>query len=151
MGWQRVGDDWVTELQRQEDKLETGVVLHFAPKMWAKNLHASQCLVTSVVSDSLRPYGLYPARLLCPWDSPGKNTRVGCHFSFSRGSFRPRDWTCISCLAGRFFTTEPPGKPTHQAKWNLIRRNCQSCRRNERNLQARRIAMTGLWLVQHYR
>ena len=26
-----------------------------------------------------RPYGLYPARLLCPWDSPGKNTEVGCH------------------------------------------------------------------------
>ena len=23
---------------------------------------------------------LQPARLLCPWDSPGKNTRVGCHF-----------------------------------------------------------------------
>ena len=23
---------------------------------------------------------LWPARLLCPWDSPGKNTGVGCHF-----------------------------------------------------------------------
>ena len=33
----------------------------------------------SDVSDSLRPQGLYPARLLCPWDSPGKNTGVGCH------------------------------------------------------------------------
>ena len=32
-----------------------------------------------VVSDSLQPYGLQPARLLCPRDSPGKNTRVGCH------------------------------------------------------------------------
>ena len=38
------------------------------------------CLVTSVVSDSVQPYGLKPARLLCPWDSPGKNTGVGCHF-----------------------------------------------------------------------
>ena len=37
------------------------------------------CSVASVVSDSLRHYGLQPARLLCPWDSPGKNTRVGCH------------------------------------------------------------------------
>ena len=26
------------------------------------------------------PHGLWPARLLCPWDSPGKNTGVGCHF-----------------------------------------------------------------------
>ena len=32
-----------------------------------------------VVSDSVRPYGLWPARLLWPWDSPGKNSGVGCH------------------------------------------------------------------------
>ena len=31
------------------------------------------------MSDALQPYGLYPARLLCPWDSPGKNIGVGCH------------------------------------------------------------------------
>ena len=31
----------------------------------------------SVVSNSLRPHGLEPTRLLCPWDSPGKTTRVG--------------------------------------------------------------------------
>ena len=34
----------------------------------------------SVVSDSLRPLGLQPTRLLHPWDFPGKNTGVGCHF-----------------------------------------------------------------------
>ena len=33
----------------------------------------------SFVSNSLWPHGLQPARLLCPWDSPGKNTGVGCH------------------------------------------------------------------------
>ena len=32
--------------------------------------------------------------------------------SFSRESSWSRDWTCISCIAGRFFTTEPPGKAT---------------------------------------
>ena len=37
-------------------------------------------LVTSVVSDSVRPHGLQPTRLPHPWDSPGKNTGVGCHF-----------------------------------------------------------------------
>ena len=31
--------------------------------------------------------------------------------SSSRGSSRPRDGTCISCIAGGFFTTEPPGSP----------------------------------------
>ena len=34
----------------------------------------------SVVSDSLPPFGLQPSRILCPWDFPGKNTGVGCHF-----------------------------------------------------------------------
>ena len=33
----------------------------------------------SVVSDSLRPHGLQPTRLLCPWDFPGKSIGVGCH------------------------------------------------------------------------
>ena len=36
-------------------------------------------LSLSAVFDSLRPGGLQPARLLYPWDSPGKNTGVGCH------------------------------------------------------------------------
>ena len=35
--------------------------------------------IHSVVSDSLWPHGLQPTRLLCPCDSPGKNTGVGCH------------------------------------------------------------------------
>ena len=48
-------------------------------------MHVFMCmcgwvLTCSVVSDSLRPHGLQPTRLLCPWDSPGKNTGVGCHF-----------------------------------------------------------------------
>ena len=33
----------------------------------------------SVVSNSLQSHGLYPAGLLCPWDFPGKNTRVSGH------------------------------------------------------------------------
>ena len=33
----------------------------------------------SVVSDSQRPHRLQPARLLRPWDFPGKSTGVGCH------------------------------------------------------------------------
>ena len=43
-------------------------------------LLCTQSLSHSVVSDSLRPHGLQPARLLCAWDSPGRNTEVGCHF-----------------------------------------------------------------------
>ena len=42
----------------------------------------------------LWPHGLWPTRLLHPWNSLGKNTGVGCHF-FSRGSSWPRDWTSL--------------------------------------------------------
>ena len=33
----------------------------------------------SIMSDSLRPHVLQSTRFLCPWNSPGKNTRVGSH------------------------------------------------------------------------
>ena len=42
-------------------------------------VHCS-CCVASVVSDSVRPHGLQPTRLFCPWDFPGKSTGVGCHY-----------------------------------------------------------------------
>ena len=38
------------------------------------------CCIASVVSDSMRPHRQQPTRLPCPWDSPSKNTGVGCHF-----------------------------------------------------------------------
>ena len=36
-------------------------------------------LVAQLCPTLLRPRGLEPARLFCPWDSPSKNTGVGCH------------------------------------------------------------------------
>ena len=41
-------------------------------------LHPQVVRERSVMSDPLRPRGLQPSRLLCPWDSPGRNTRAGC-------------------------------------------------------------------------
>ena len=38
------------------------------------------CCVASVVTDSVLPHRWQPTRLPCLWDSPGKNTGVGCHF-----------------------------------------------------------------------
>ena len=35
-------------------------------------------LSCQVVSNSLRPHGLWPASVVCSWDFPGKNTGVGC-------------------------------------------------------------------------
>ena len=53
----------------------------------------------SVVSDSLRPHGLYS-----PWSSLGQNTGRGS-LPFSRGSSQPKDWTQVSRITGRFFTS----------------------------------------------
>ena len=50
---------------------------------WKINKITIKCSIQfsrSVMSDSLWPHGLQHARLLCPWDSLGKNTGVGCHF-----------------------------------------------------------------------
>ena len=41
------------------------------------------------MSDPLRLYGLWPTRLLRPWDFPGKSTGVGCHFLL-QGIFPPQ-------------------------------------------------------------
>ena len=41
--------------------------------------HCHRCSVTQSWL-TLQPHALQPVRLLCPWDSPGKNTGVGCHF-----------------------------------------------------------------------
>ena len=63
------------------------------------SLHVSP----SVVSDSLRSHGLWPARLLCPWTSPGKNTGVGFH-AFLQGIFPTQGLNPVLLTAVRFFT-----------------------------------------------
>ena len=66
------------------------------------------------------PYELWPTRFFCPWDSPGKNTRVGCH-DLLQASPQPRDQSHISCLlhwqAGSL-PLEWPGKPFLSAYLN---------------------------------
>ena len=53
-----------------------------------------------------------PPRLLCPWDFQARILEWVA-ISSSRGFAQPREQTHVSCicLAGRFFTTEPSGKP----------------------------------------
>ena len=51
----------------------------FTTPPWASTVKRKWKWSRSVVSDSLQPHEL-PTRLLHPWDFPGKNTRVGCHF-----------------------------------------------------------------------
>ena len=74
-------------------------------------------LVTSVVSDSLRPHGLQHPQVLLSMGFSRQDYWSGlpCPPPVGGGSSQPRAQThifCSSCIAGRFFTTEPPGKPT---------------------------------------
>ena len=71
------------------------------------------CQVVSVMSNSVRPYGVQPARLLCPWDSPGKNTSEVCRallqeIFLTKGSnphlLHPLHWQAVS------LPLVPPGK-----------------------------------------
>ena len=39
----------------------------------------SDCVSHSVMSNSVQTHGEEPTKLFCPWDSPGKNTGVGCY------------------------------------------------------------------------
>ena len=58
----------------------------------------------SSVRGTLQPHGLWPARLLCPWNFPGKNPGTSCHFlllGILYAGIEPGS----PASAGRFFTT----------------------------------------------
>ena len=71
----------------------------------------------SVVSDSLRPRGLWPTRLFHPWDFPGKNTGVGCHFLlqkiFPTQGLNPGLPHCRQTLYGLSHQGSPGFIPSH--------------------------------------
>ena len=50
------------------------------------------------MSDSVRPHRRQPTRLLHPWDSPGKNTGVGCHFLLQCMKVKIESEVAQSCL-----------------------------------------------------
>ena len=52
---------------------------------------------------------VYPTRFLCPWDSPGKNTGVDCHF-LPQGNFLTRDRTWSPALQADSLPSEPGEK-----------------------------------------
>ena len=59
------------------------------------------CCVASVVSDSVRPHRWQPTRLPRSWDSPGKNTGVGCHFLLQCMKVKSESEVAQSCLTLR--------------------------------------------------
>ena len=92
-------------------------------------LFFSVCTLShSVVSDSLELYWLKPTRLLCPWDSSGKNAGVAYH-AFLRNLPGPEVDPESPALKLVSLLTEPPGKPRSLVytktsdlteSWNII-------------------------------
>ena len=74
------------------------------------------CSVASAVSNSLRPTGLQTARLLCPWDSPAKNSGVGCR-ALLQGTFPTQGLNphlfCLPHWQADSLPLVPPGKHKH--------------------------------------
>ena len=72
------------------------------------------CQVASVVSDSVRPHKRQPTRLPCPWDSPGKNTGVGCHFLLQCMKVKSESEVAQSCpTLSDPMDCSPPGSSIH--------------------------------------
>ena len=74
------------------------------------------CEAASVMSNC-DPMDCSPLASSCLWDSPGKNTRVGCHVLL-QGNFQTQGWDLhlLQVLyACGFFTAEPQGRPPHQS------------------------------------
>ena len=76
-----------------------------------QTLCATRVRAASVVSGSVQPYGLEPARVLCLWDSPDKNTGVGCRACL-QGIF-PTQGSNLGLLQRQVgsLPLAPPGKP----------------------------------------
>ena len=69
----------------------------------------------SVVSDSVWPHRWQPTRLPHPWDSPGKNTGVGCHFLLQCMKVKSESEVTQSCSTlSNPMDCSPPGFSVHE-------------------------------------
>ena len=87
---------------------------------WGTTWHRSECCccchrqVTSVVSNSVRPHRWQPTRLPRPWDSPGRNTGVGCHFLLQCRKVKSESEVTQSCpTLSDPMDCSPPGSSVH--------------------------------------
>ena len=85
--------------------VSSGKTASWIQMLTEKNTEAALSYVSpSVLSDYKQHHGLWPSQLLCPWYSPGNNTRVGCHFllwgTFLTHGFNPHvlHWQVDSLL-----------------------------------------------------
>ena len=102
---------------------ELGIVLAKRDMVWTlvlwvlSNLSAAHCMHAQLCPTLCNPmdcsplgssvHGIFQTRIV-EWFA----------IFFSRGSSPPRDWACVSCIAGKFFSAEPPEKPFLVLTWH---------------------------------
>ena len=114
---------WETQVQflGWEDLLEEGMATRSSILAWRipMDREAWGATVHQIRSDQslsrvqlfVTPHAVQPGSSV-HGDSLGKNTGVGCPFLL-HGIFLTWGQTCVSCITGRYFSTEPPGKPRY--------------------------------------
>ena len=81
------------------------------------------------MSDSVRPHRRQPTRLLHSWDSPGKNTGVGCRFLLQCMKVKSESEVAQSCLTlSDPMDCSPPGSSIHGIfqEWGAVHGVAQS-------------------------
>ena len=101
----------------QESNLHLLHLLHCRTVLYHWVTGCGCCQVTSVESDSVRPHRRQPNRLLCPWDSPGKNTGVGCHILLQCMHAKSLQSCPTPCNP---MDNSPPSSSVHRILWARI-------------------------------
>ena len=98
----------------------------------------------------MRPHRWQPTRLPHPWDSPGKNTGVGCHFPLQ--CMKVKSEVAQSCpTLSDPMDCSPPGSPVHgifQARvleWGAIASSAQALEHRLNSCGARAWLLRGMW------
>ena len=80
----------------------------------AVNIAAAAAAKSHQSCPTLRPHRRQPTRLLCPWDSPGKNTGVGCHFLLQCRKVKSESEAAQLCpTLSDPMDCSPPGSSVH--------------------------------------
>ena len=119
------------------------VIGFFDSSNWTCISRAAAVLSHSIMSDSLQPLELWPQRLLCAWNSPGKNSRASCHSLLQRSS-RPRLQNSKICWTQRLGWDNlnhslPTGLSCVAQQWRI----CLQCRRYGFDSWVRKILGSG--------
>ena len=98
----------------------TGVKLVSHPWIYMFLVNPACCrCITSVMSDSVRPHRQQPTSLPRPWDSPGKNTGVGCHFLLKCMKVKSESEVAQSCTTLRDpMDCSLPGSSAHGGEYS---------------------------------